>query len=111
MPLQPSSWAAGALSAIQALRCHVAGERGEPFFCRASSRGVPMQCPRCQGLMVTTSMHEPFCAESVAGWRCLLCGEAIDPGIEANRAVPPPSVRSRARVPGSSVARVGRGRG
>lgn len=70
-----------------------------------------MQCPRCRGLMVITSMHEPFCAESVVGWRCLLCGEAIDPGIEANRAVPPPSVRSRARVPGSSVARAGKGRG
>ena len=69
-----------------------------------------MQFPRCQGLMIITSMHEPFSADAVVGWRCLLCGEATDPGIEANRAVPPPSVRTRARVPGSTVARVGRAR-
>lgn len=69
-----------------------------------------MQCPRCQGLMIITSMNEPFCADAVVGWRCLLCGEATDPGIEANRAVPPPSVRTRARVPGSTIAKVGRAR-
>ena len=69
-----------------------------------------MQCPRCEGLMVVTRMKESFNSNTVMGWRCLLCGESTDPGIEANRASPPPSVRSRARVPGSSGARSLKGR-
>jgi hypothetical protein len=69
-----------------------------------------MQCPRCQGLMVGTQLEESSNSDAVMGWRCLMCGESIDPGIEANRASPPPSVRSRARVPGSPTARYGKAR-
>jgi hypothetical protein len=69
-----------------------------------------MQRPRCQGLMIINQMKESSSADAVVGWRCLLCGESIDPGIEANRASPPPSVRSRARVPGSPTARAAKGR-
>lgn len=46
-----------------------------------------MQCSRCQGLMVVNRMQESSSSDAVVGWRCLLCGESIDPGIEANRGV------------------------
>lgn len=68
-----------------------------------------MQCPRCQGLMIVDRMKESSSLDVVVGWRCLLCGESVDPGIEANRASPPPSVRSRARVPGSPTIRSRKG--
>ena len=70
-----------------------------------------MHCLRCHGLMIKVMMNELATAEAVAGWRCLLCGEAIDSGIEANRLSHCPPLRSRARVPGSLPARLGRGRG
>jgi len=60
-----------------------------------------MRCLRCQGLMIRILMHEHSSADAIAGWRCLLCGEAIDTGIEANRMGHGLPVRSRARVPGS----------
>ena len=69
-----------------------------------------MQCPRCQGLMITTRMKDTSCPDVIVGWRCLLCGESTDPAIEANRASPTLSVRSRARVPGSPVAKIGKAR-
>lgn len=69
-----------------------------------------MQCSRCDGLMVVNRMKESSGLDAVVGWRCLLCGESTDPGIEANRASPLPSVRTRARVPGSPVARSAKGR-
>lgn len=69
-----------------------------------------MHCARCQGLMTSISMEEPSSADVMVGWHCLLCGETIDPGIEANRVNHCPPVRSRARVPGSPTARLGKGR-
>jgi hypothetical protein len=69
-----------------------------------------MQCARCQGLMVKSHLKESYNSDPVVGWRCLMCGESTDPGIEANRTSPPLSVRSRARVPGSPVARSGKAR-
>lgn len=66
-----------------------------------------MQCVRCHGLMTRVTMEEPSSADVIIGWRCLLCGETVDPGIEANRASHCPPVRNRARVPGSSPIRVG----
>ncbi len=68
-----------------------------------------MQCLRCQGLMIVNRMQESSSSDAVVGWRCLLCGESIDPGIEANRASTPLSVRIRARVPGSPPARLKKG--
>lgn len=70
-----------------------------------------MHCPRCQGLMITIWMKELWGAgAAAAGWRCLLCGEATDPGIEANRTSHGQPVKSRARVPGSPPAGSGKGR-
>lgn len=54
--------------------------------------------------MVTVLMNEQSGSDTVAGWRCLLCGEAIDPGIEGNRMSHDQPLRSRARVPGSPAA-------
>lgn len=39
-------------------------------------------------------------AGTVKGWRCLLCGEATDPGIEANRKKPPLLAKGRPPVTG-----------
>lgn len=69
-----------------------------------------MQCARCEGLMIVDRMKESSGSDAVVGWRCLLCGESTDPGIEANRMSPLPSVRTRARVPGSPTARSVKGR-
>ena len=47
-----------------------------------------MECPRCQGAMVQdvfSDMHDDTGALQFDGWRCLLCGEIIDPVIAANR--------------------------
>jgi hypothetical protein len=66
-----------------------------------------MHCLRCQGLMVAVQMRD-LGQPPVSGWRCLLCGATTDPGIEANRASHCPPTRSRARVPGSPVARLGK---
>lgn len=70
-----------------------------------------MQCSRCQGLMVVNRMQESSSSDAVVGWRCLLCGESVDPGIEANRGSPLPSARARARVPGSPANRPKKGSG
>ena len=68
-----------------------------------------MRCLRCQGLLVAvqmTDMGQP----SVSGWHCLLCGATTDPGIEANKVSHSPPARNGARLPGSPVARHGKGR-
>lgn len=47
-----------------------------------------MTCPRCQGLMDPVRLEDTgkmTDAQSLAAWRCLLCGEVIEPGITANR--------------------------
>jgi len=47
-----------------------------------------MTCPRCQGLMSPIRLEDAgnmTNSQSLAGWRCLLCGEVIEPGITANR--------------------------
>jgi hypothetical protein len=64
-----------------------------------------MRCLRCQGLMIEVFMQERSSADAVAGWRCLICGEAIDAGIEANRMGHSHPVRTRARVPGTPPVR------
>jgi hypothetical protein len=59
-----------------------------------------MNCPRCASYMV----HEPF--EDLRddtgelyfyGWRCLGCGEIIDPVILANRKNKPAPIESKTR--------------
>lgn len=75
---------------------------------------MPMRCPRCEGFMITAQLNELWSSAMVDGWRCLLCGENIDPVIEGNRTgnrtghTPP--VQSRARVPGTPTAKPQKGR-
>ena len=51
--------------------------------------------------MVAISMKETMSGEIVPGWRCLLCGEATDSGIEANRKGRQEPEAERARLPGT----------
>jgi len=63
-----------------------------------------MHCLRCQGFMIAVQMKDVSSQDTASGWRCLICGETTDPGIEANRLGHCPPSRSRARVPGSPSA-------
>lgn len=60
--------------------------------------------------MMSIRMNEGATGTSVLGWRCLLCGEAIDPGIEGNRKgnYEPEPERSRARPQGTLTAKARR---
>lgn len=69
-----------------------------------------MHCLRCQGFMIAVQLRDVSSQDTAAGWRCLLCGETTDPGIQANRATHHPPPQSRARVPGSPAANHGKGR-
>ena len=71
---------------------------------------MSMRCPRCKGFMVTTQLNELWSSGQVDGWRCLLCGENIDPVIEGNRTGHAPPVQSRARVPGAPTVKSTKGR-
>jgi len=68
-----------------------------------------MHCLRCKGLLIAVQMRD-MGQSPVSGWRCLLCGATTDPGIEANHVRHSQSIRSRARLPGASAARPGKGR-
>ena len=68
-----------------------------------------MDCPRCQGLMIEIDLREVSTRDRVPGWRCLLCGETTDSGIEANRMSHGQPSQNRARVPGSPTAKSGKG--
>jgi hypothetical protein len=54
--------------------------------------------------MIKMLMRERSSADAVAGWRCLICGEATDPGVEANRMRPCRPVQTPAHVPETSAA-------
>ncbi len=43
------------------------------------------RCHRCGGLMVKEKFTVDFAALDFEGWRCLVCGEIIDPLIMDNR--------------------------
>lgn len=68
-----------------------------------------MDCPRCQGLMIEIDLREMSTRNCVTGWRCLLCGETTDSGIEANRMSHGQPSQNRARVPGSPTVKSGKG--
>jgi len=55
--------------------------------------------------MITTQLRELWSSDMVDGWRCLICGENIDPVIKSNRRGHSPPVGTRARVPGTPTAR------
>ena len=46
-----------------------------------------MQCPRCQGTMIVDHFVDMATSGEIwmPGWRCLMCGEVIDPLIEHHR--------------------------
>lgn len=47
-----------------------------------------MSCQRCEGCMVQDyfyDVQESFGETWVQGWRCLCCGEIVDPLIQAHR--------------------------
>ncbi len=50
-----------------------------------------MQCPRCQGTMVVDHFVDLATSGEIwmPGWRCLMCGEVIDPLILKNRQMSP----------------------
>ncbi len=59
-----------------------------------------MECPRCKGRMVADlfeDLEDDTGAMSFKGWRCLVCGEILDPVIAANRASRPSPLWGRAR--------------
>ncbi|NKB80472.1 MAG: hypothetical protein GKS05_00960 [Nitrospirales bacterium] len=47
-----------------------------------------MECPRCNGVMVKDAfadIQDDTGAREFFGWRCILCGEILDPVISVNR--------------------------
>jgi len=59
-----------------------------------------MDCLRCHDLTVRVVLEDTESSascEPFSGWKCLLCGEVSDPGIEANRKSRPQPSRSRPR--------------
>ena len=59
-----------------------------------------MKCPRCTGLMMQDSFldlqDEAGLCRFVA-WRCMICGEVLDPVILKNRMTRPTPILDRAR--------------
>jgi hypothetical protein len=51
-------------------------------------RSFPMVCPRCKGIMIQDKfgdVADESGAMYFSGWRCITCGEILDPVIFANR--------------------------
>ena len=63
-----------------------------------------MHCRRCEGLMIAIRMKDIVSGLSAPGWRCLLCGETTDDGIEKNRKEDGRPDSVRARLPGTPRA-------
>lgn len=61
-----------------------------------------MNCPRCNGYMMRDDFldieDETGQCRFVA-WRCLICGEVLDPVILKHRSSPPKPMVDRARLP------------
>ena len=57
-----------------------------------------MECLRCQGLMVEDQFFDLEGTQGfmwMKGWRCMNCGHAADPVIEANHRLQEATVRTR----------------
>jgi transcription elongation factor Elf1 len=57
-------------------------------------------CPHCHNLMVEETFVDLQVSPSVlsfAGWRCMICGESLDPIILQNRTLHPEPQYRRAR--------------
>lgn len=61
-----------------------------------------MRCPRCKGMMVKErfqDIQDDTGQIYFHGWRCLVCGEILDPVIVTNRQQPPVRRRQRKLLP------------
>ena len=70
-------------------------------------------CLRCGGLLVpsyTASLDREVTGTPVTLWRCINCGDCVDPDILANRGKGTEPARPRARSP-TGLQRTGRPRG
>ncbi len=59
-----------------------------------------MGCPRCQSLMVQETFvdwESDTGALYFTGWRCITCGDIVDPLIVQNRIARPEPAHGRAR--------------
>ncbi|MEO5631614.1 MAG: hypothetical protein ABIR69_07035, partial [Nitrospiraceae bacterium] len=57
-----------------------------------------MHCRRCQGLMMEDQFFDYEGTQGfmwMRGWRCVNCGHAVDPGIEANHRLKTLTMRAR----------------
>ena len=55
---------------------------------RLARKGDAMRCERCSGLMVPDlffDMLDDSGNHSFVGWRCVSCGDVLDPVIQKNR--------------------------
>jgi hypothetical protein len=57
---------------------YVANQNSESF-----KEGTVMTCGRCGGMMIYETFYFP--EDTFPGWRCIFCGEIIDPLILENR--------------------------
>jgi hypothetical protein len=67
----------------------------------ATESDFVMGCPRCHNLMVEETFVDWETSPSVSsftGWRCLICGEILDPIILQNRTRHPEPQDGRARL-------------
>lgn len=61
-----------------------------------------MRCPRCKGMMVKErfqDIEDDTGQIYFHGWRCLVCGEILDPVIVTNRQQPMVRRRRRKLLP------------
>jgi hypothetical protein len=66
----------------------------------ATESDFVMGCPRCHNLMVEETFVDLQVSPSVSfftGWRCMICGEILDPIILQNRTRHPEPQYGRAR--------------
>lgn len=59
-----------------------------------------MCCGRCNGLMIRDSfldLRDDMGSLQFDGWRCVNCGEVLDPVVLAHRMNPPAPYRGRTR--------------
>ncbi len=64
-----------------------------------------MECPRCQGTMIVDHFVDMATSGEIwmPGWRCLMCGEIIDPIIENHRQQQQKHVEIEEAISGSSA--------
>ncbi len=61
-----------------------------------------MNCPRCSGYMMHDyylELQDKTSQCRVTAWRCLICGEVLDPVILKHRSSPQEPMVGRARLP------------